>query len=262
MTVAIILLAILTFTALSSFGGINARADDSAIDVSTKDDTSFYMIIHTDGMKMYPVINSALDFASGAFSVPRNDITFTFNFTDVKYNDMSFLVTSVKNVGTCYKGSIYNYHFIFSDNPDTTKDDEVKGNVRVNIRESFYNYFKLKESDLSNFTVTWYRVAGSYQMKDENGNKNFSPKVELKTEPKKPGTDDPNSPNFEPGDNGALGSSGAAQNVYWFINFIRNWFNRTFDTGISYNTFSIWFYVVCGVLIALVLVFLFYKIFK
>ncbi len=220
-----------------------ADSGNEKLEISTTNGTWYHIHLALKGERFYLHDYDPTMLEHPQVALPAEfDATIIFDFPGVVYEGKSVFVSGVCRVANNTSGVVWNYNVVFLDD------------VSINIREEYYNFFKSDSAKFAPVNLTWYHNGIGWRCYKTISDLNYYPEVTFSEDPRPEGWNDPNSPNFELGDNGGLDTTSLYVSKFPFIKRFYDWFCRTFNVHPDFNNFVIITLVAAGALLAIILI--------
>ena len=252
----LLLLAVLLFSGVMALAGVSpafAVTSDKTVDISSPTYTKYYMIIPTKNLTAFFVQNGKDGIGLKTFSRSDQLVTVNVVFNNVTYTDPENSVTSKVMVS---KATTLN----LPGHMTTGYEIHFKEDLKINIRESYYNYFAHLYGDgaitldpqvtfialfdggnephtLSTKYSYWGTVSPVFSI----------PGIQFRSENVPTDPNDPESPDFDLGDNGGVLIPEPEDNRS-LLNKFYDWLSEVFNWKLSYSGFLVLFWSVVGVI--------------
>lgn len=225
-----------------------ARADYSVssdeVNIVTKADTGYKVRIGLTGVNGYMVDtkNATVMAPFGGSYWKRSDVyhTVIMRFNNLKYTDpntQETLSTLIIGIASISQPSHWSFNKRFTFNSD----------IEVRTTLAYYNLMQSQPQNLSSISLTLYVDGKGYKLETDNDSFTFNLSVNFFTYDKKPGEDDPESPDFNPEGAGGMDATGTNETQSAWYSFYL--FLADLGLPISYKTFNILALVLGGILV-------------
>lgn len=231
------------FGTIGAYTGAKAYTPEG-VEASTDTVTGYYMTVSLNGLETYLSKADRYGQAAKAAGVKywtRTSVTaaIIITYPEVVYDGMAVFVSGNARVSCPARGW-------------ASEKVVFESDVRINIRESFYNYFQLPSVNYGKCQLTvllgnegFGLSSGGFHSVE---NYVFTPQVTFETKELPPDVNDPNSPNFELGDNGGTNPNPLPTESKSLLQVLYDFLSKIFGWNLSFKTFRILFWCIVGVI--------------